>query len=84
MNLLDIVAVASRSFSKNQGLVNAEEKIFNASKQHQVKAGHHMVESNPAQIPVLVEKVYDMMAFSVDIRMLDSSARLPFHSYLGI
>jgi len=58
--------------------INAEEEILRASKQHQVKAGYHLVEPNPEQIPLLVNKGYDMIAFSVDIRMLDLSARLPF------
>ena len=58
--------------------INAEDKILQASKQHQIKAGYHLVEPNPEQIPILVNKGYDMIAFSVDIRMLDLSARLPF------
>ena len=58
--------------------INAEEEILRASKQHQVKAGYHLVEPNPEQIPLLVNKGYDMIAFSVDIRMLDLMARLPF------
>ena len=58
--------------------INAEEQILQASKQHQIKAGCHLVEPNPEQIPILVNKGYEMIAFSVDIRMLDLSARLPF------
>ena len=60
--------------------INAEEEILKASKQYQVKAGYHLVEPNPEQIPLLLTKGYDMIAFSVDIRMLDLSARLPFSS----
>jgi len=58
--------------------INAEEQILQASKQYQIKAGYHLVEPNPEQIPILLNKGYDMIAFSVDIRMLDLSARLPF------
>ena len=58
--------------------VNAEEQILQASKRHEIKAGCHLVEPNPEQIPILVNQGYDMIAFSVDIRMLDLSARLPF------
>ena len=58
--------------------INAEEQILQASKQHQIKAGCHLVEPNPEQIPILINKGYEMIAFSVDIRMLDLSARLPF------
>jgi len=64
----------------SDAFINAEEEILRASKQHQVKAGYHLVEPNPEQIPLLVNKGYDMIAFSVDIRMLDLSARLPFFS----
>ena len=53
----------------SDAFINAEEEILRASKQHQVKAGYHLVEPNPEQIPLLVNKGYDMIAFSVDIRM---------------
>ena len=62
----------------SEKFINAEDKILQASKQHQIKAGYHLVEPNPEQIPILLNKGYDMIAFSVDIRMLDLSARLPF------
>jgi 2-keto-3-deoxy-L-rhamnonate aldolase RhmA len=58
--------------------IEAEEQILKASQRHQVKAGYHLVEPNAKQIPILLNKGYDMIAFSVDIRMLDLSARLPF------
>ena len=58
--------------------IDAEEQILKASQRHQVKAGYHLVEPNAKQIPILLNKGYDMIAFSVDIRMLDLSARLPF------
>jgi 2-dehydro-3-deoxyglucarate aldolase len=58
--------------------INAEEQILQASRQHQIKAGCHLVEPNPDQIPILVNQGYEMIAFSVDMRMLDLSARLPF------
>jgi 2-dehydro-3-deoxyglucarate aldolase len=64
----------------SDAFINAEEQILKASKQHQIKAGCHLVEPNPEQIPILLNKGYDMIAFSVDIRMLDLSARLPFSS----
>jgi 2-keto-3-deoxy-L-rhamnonate aldolase RhmA len=58
--------------------IEAEEQILKASQRHQVNAGYHLVEPNAKQIPILLNKGYDMIAFSVDIRMLDLSARLPF------
>ena len=62
----------------SEEFVNAEDQILQASKQHQIKAGYHLVEPNQGEIPILLNKGYDMIAFSVDIRMLDLSARLPF------
>ena len=35
----------------SDAFINAEEEILRASKQHQVKAGYHLVEPNPEQIP---------------------------------
>ena len=58
--------------------IEAEEQILKASQRHQVKAGYHLVQPNAKQIPILLNKGYDMIAFSVDIRMLDLSARLAF------
>ena len=62
----------------SEKFINAEDQILQASKQYQIKAGYHLVEPNLEQIPILLNKGYDMIAFSVDIRMLDLSARLPF------
>jgi 2-keto-3-deoxy-L-rhamnonate aldolase RhmA len=62
----------------SEEFLNAEDLILKASKKYRVKAGYHLVEPNPEQIPILANKGYDMIAFSVDIRMLDLSARLPF------
>ena len=60
--------------------IDAEDMILQASKKYQLKSGYHLVEPDHEQIPILVNKGYEMIAFSVDIRMLDSSARLPFTS----
>ena len=60
--------------------IDAEDLILQASKKHGVKSGYHLVEPDHEQIPILVNKGYEMIAFSVDIRMLDISARLPFPS----
>ena len=58
--------------------IAAETIVLNAAKKYQIKCGYHLVEPQPKQIQVLDDKGYDMIAFSVDIRMLDLSARLPF------
>jgi 2-dehydro-3-deoxyglucarate aldolase len=56
----------------------AEAKILSAAKEENIKCGYHLVEPEKHQIKVLQAKGYDMIAFSVDIRMLDIGARLPF------
>jgi|TARA_B110000240_G_C13432244_1_gene424273 2-keto-3-deoxy-L-rhamnonate aldolase RhmA len=68
----------------NPGIFNskqfqsAEIEIMSAAKTENIRCGYHLVEPDTAQIAVLQQKGYDMLAFSVDIRMLDISARLPF------
>jgi len=56
----------------------AERKILSAAKEKNLKCGYHLVEPEPNQMKVLEAKGYDMIAFSVDIRMLDIMARLAF------
>tara|TARA_Y200000002_G_scaffold199244_1_gene164412 strand:- start:2798 stop:3523 length:726 start_codon:yes stop_codon:yes gene_type:complete len=56
----------------------AEAEILSAAKEENIKCGYHLVEPEKDQIRNLEEKGYDMIAFSVDIRMLDVSARQPF------
>tara|TARA_B100001093_G_scaffold73803_1_gene64484 strand:- start:618 stop:1343 length:726 start_codon:yes stop_codon:yes gene_type:complete len=56
----------------------AEAEILSAAKEENIKCGYHLVEPEKNKIKSLEEKGYDMIAFSVDIRMLDVSARLPF------
>ena len=56
----------------------AETTILSAAKNENIKCGYHLVEPETDQIKILQAKGYDMIAFSVDIRMLDIGARLPF------
>jgi len=56
----------------------AETTILSAAKNENIKCGYHLVEPETDQIKLLQTKGYDMIAFSVDIRMLDIGARLPF------
>ena len=56
----------------------AETAILSAAKNENIKCGYHLVEPETDQIKILQAKGYDMIAFSVDIRMLDIGARLPF------
>ena len=57
---------------------DAEAKILSAAKQENIRCGYHLVEPKIDELKALQQKGYDMIAFSVDIRMLDISARLPF------
>lgn len=51
-------------------------KIKNISTKYpKVKRGFHLVEPNSTELEVLVQESYDFIAYSVDIRMLDSSVR---------
>ena len=55
-----------------------ESLILEAAKKANIKSGFHLVEPAKQELVKLVDFGYDMVAFSVDIRMLDSSARIPF------
>jgi 2-dehydro-3-deoxyglucarate aldolase len=57
---------------------NAEKIILSAAKQEGISCGYHLVEPQKEEIKALESKGYNMIAFSVDIRMLDVNARLPF------
>ena len=56
----------------------AETTILSTAKNENIKCGYHLVEPEIDQLKILKAKGYDMIAFSVDIRMLDIGARLPF------
>ena len=58
---------------------NAEKIILSAAKEEGIKCGYHLVEPDTDKINELEDKGYNMIAFSVDIRMLDATARLPFN-----
>tara|TARA_B100001250_G_scaffold73234_1_gene59772 strand:+ start:6073 stop:6795 length:723 start_codon:yes stop_codon:yes gene_type:complete len=55
-----------------------ESLILQAAKKANIKSGFHLVEPIKEDLIKLADSGYDMIAFSVDIRMLDSSARIPF------
>jgi 2-dehydro-3-deoxyglucarate aldolase len=57
---------------------DAEATILSQAKNENIKCGYHLVEPEIDQIKLLQAKGYDMIAFSVDIRILDIGARLPF------
>jgi len=51
------------------------DNIFSIGKQMNVPAGIHIVEADQAYLKDSIEKGYKFIAYSVDIRMLDSCAR---------
>ena len=57
---------------------DAEATILSQAKNENIKCGYHLVEPEIDQIKLLQVKGYDMIAFSVDIRILDIGARLQF------
>ncbi len=57
---------------------SAEREIINAAKNANIKRGYHLVEPDHKEIEVIHKKGYNMIAFSVDVRMLDFTARMPF------
>lgn len=50
--------------------------IFNAGVEAGCPAGIHLVEPDPERLETLVHEGYKILAYSVDIRMLDVSARV--------
>ena len=49
-----------------------------AAQDANIKAGFHLVDPNASEINTLSAFGYNMIAYSVDIRMLDHLAREPF------
>lgn len=68
----------------NPGDFNTEEfkqseaLILEAAKKVNIKSGYHLVEPIMEDLVKLSDFGYNMIAFSVDIRMLDIAARTPF------
>ena len=58
----------------------AEAEILSAAKNANIKCGYHLVEPIQEQILAIQKKGYNMIAFSVDIRMIDFTSRLPFET----
>ena len=63
---------------KNESFKNVETIILKAAQDAKIKSGYHLVEPIADEISTLSDFGYNMIAFSVDIRMLDSLAREPF------
>lgn len=64
---------------KTKEFIDAEKKILAAAKDANIKCGYHLVEPVVEEIEKLSNFGYNMIAFSVDIRMLDFISRKPFN-----
>lgn len=58
--------------------IDLEKKIMRAAEKNNIKRGIHIVEPSKKELIEKQSLGYDMIAFSVDIRMLDYIARIPF------
>ena len=58
--------------------IDLEKKIMRAAEKYNIKRGIHVVEPSKKDLIEKQSLGYDMIAFSVDIRMLDYIARIPF------
>ena len=64
---------------KTKEFIDAEKKILAAAKDANIKCGYHLVEPVVEEIEKLSNFGYNMIAFSVDIRMLDFVSRKLFN-----
>ena len=60
--------------------IDLEKKIIKAAEKYNIKKGIHVVEPSRKQLHEKQSLGYDMIAFSVDFRMLDSVSRIPFEN----
>jgi len=58
--------------------IDLEKKVLKAAEKYKVKKGIHVVEPSKEELLIKQSLGYDLIAFSVDFRMLDSIARIPF------
>ena len=55
-----------------------EKKILKAAEKYNVSKGIHVIEPNIESLNQKVSDGYNLIAFSVDFRMLETTARRPF------
>lgn len=63
---------------ESQEFIGVEKKIIKTAKKNNISAGYHLVEPDLAKLNALVDFGYNLIAYSVDIRMLDHQAKAPF------
>lgn len=62
----------------NPEFLKIEQFILDAANKYDIKRGYHIVEPNLDELNTRKAKGYNFIAFSVDFRMLDIMARMPF------
>lgn len=63
---------------KNSKFIEAEKRILEKAKKYDIKRGYHIVEPDLEELDLQISKGYNLIAYSVDFRMLDVIARKPF------
>lgn len=63
---------------KSDKFIEAEARVMSSAEAHSLNKGFHLVEPIIEDLQDLEKRGYNKIAFSVDIRMLHSSAALPF------
>ena len=63
---------------QNSKFIEIENKIIETAKKYSIKRGYHVVEPDIGLMKNQINKGYNFIAYSVDFRMLDTSARKPF------
>ena len=58
--------------------IDMEKKILKAAEKYNVSKGIHVIEPNIESLNQKVSDGYNLIAFSVDFRMLETTARRPF------
>ena len=58
--------------------IDLEKKIMRSAEKYNIKRGIHVVEPSKKDLIEKQSLGYEMIAFSVDIRMLDYAAKIPF------
>ena len=64
---------------KSNKFIEVEELVMKAAEARSLKRGFHLVEPNIDDLKDLEKRGYNKIAFSVDIRMLEIVAKLPFY-----
>ena len=64
----------------NPDFIAAENTILEVAKKYDIKRGYHIVEPDIEQLNLRQSQGYNFIAFSVDFRMLDVMARIPFNN----